>query len=97
MRWRAEERSTRIQPSKDNIEQTINPHLEKRRKFDKLEIPFIYNISLGLLLYVDFYICNCEHLGPGQLPTSTLARLPANPPTNGDGGDDGGDGNGCSW
>ena len=39
----------------------------------------------------------CEHLGPGQLPTSTLARLPANPPINGDdgdGGDGGGDGDG---
>ena len=36
----------------------------------------------------------CVHLGPGQLPTSTLARLPANPPINGNGddGDDGDDG-----
>ena len=35
----------------------------------------------------------CVHLGPGQLPTSTLARLPANPPINGEGdvGDDGDD------
>ena len=94
MPWRLGEARIRIQPSKDNIEQMINPHLGIKSlhnahirfwRSKHTDSPIPSTLIFGYFsVHINFsFHCNSSfHLDSGQLLSRTLARLPARPPEN---------------